>query len=82
VTAPVTPTRTRHSSPGTRGHATPTGRKLTVEEICSELGISRKTFYEWRAKGKAPRCIKLPNGEIRVRVADYESWLTTLEEVA
>jgi len=23
--------------------------KLTVAEICADLGISRRTFYEWRA---------------------------------
>jgi predicted DNA-binding transcriptional regulator AlpA len=39
--------------------------KLTLVEVCAELHISRSTFYDWRAKGKAPRCIKLPNGEIR-----------------
>ncbi|WP_326723034.1 MULTISPECIES: helix-turn-helix domain-containing protein [unclassified Streptomyces] len=41
--------------------------KLTLAEICKDLKISRSTFYDWRAKGRAPRCIKLPNGDIRVR---------------
>jgi excisionase family DNA binding protein len=54
--------------------------RLTVQNLCAELGISRSTFYEWRAKGRAPRCIKLPNGEIRIRRADFESWLDALEE--
>ena len=39
--------------------------RLTIAQLCNELGISRSTFYEWRAKGRAPRCIKLPNGELR-----------------
>ncbi|MGD9525151.1 MAG: helix-turn-helix transcriptional regulator [Dehalococcoidia bacterium] len=56
--------------------------RLTVNELCTELGISRSTFYEWRAKGRAPRCIKLPNGEIRIRRTDFENWLDSLEEVA
>ena len=56
--------------------------RLTIPQLCNELGISRSTFYEWRAKGRAPRCLKLPNGEIRIRVADYEAWLETLEEAA
>ncbi len=56
--------------------------RLTVHDLCTELGISRSTFYEWRAKGRAPRCIKLPNGEIRIRRADFENWLDSLEEVA
>jgi excisionase family DNA binding protein len=60
----------------------PPAARLTVADLCTELGISRSTFYEWRAKGRAPRCIKLPNGEIRIRRTDFEHWLDSLEEVA
>jgi len=56
--------------------------KLTVDEICEDLGISRRTFYEWRAHGTGPKCIKLPNGQLRVRRADYERWLETREAAA
>ena len=56
--------------------------RLTIAQLCKELGISRSTFYEWRAKGRAPRCIKLPNGEIRIRRTEFERWLDSLEEVA
>jgi excisionase family DNA binding protein len=56
--------------------------RLTIPQLCNELGISRSTFYEWRAKGRAPRCIKLPNGEIRIRRTEFERWLDSLEEVA
>jgi excisionase family DNA binding protein len=56
--------------------------RLTIAQLCQELGISRSTFYEWRAKGRAPRCIKLPNGQIRIRRAELERWLDSLEEVA
>jgi predicted DNA-binding transcriptional regulator AlpA len=59
----------------------PRGR-LTIADVCDDLGISRSTFYDWRAKGRAPRCIKLPNGDIRINRAEYERWLTTLEEAA
>ena len=55
---------------------------LTVQQFCDELGIARSTFYEWRAKQAAPRCIKLPNGEIRIRRAEYERWLDSREEAA
>ena len=55
---------------------------LTVAEACAVLGIARSTFYDWRAKGKAPRCLKLPNGELRIRRHDYEKWLSSLEEEA
>jgi len=54
--------------------------RLTVAQLCAELGISRSTFYEWRTKGRAPRCIRLPNGEIRVRRSELERWLDSREE--
>lgn len=59
-----------------------TRTRLTLAEVCEDLGVSRSTFYDWRAKGRGPRCIKLPNGEIRINRAEYERWLTTLEEAA
>ena len=59
-----------------------TRTRLTIADVCADLGVSRSTFYEWRAKGRAPRCIKLPNGDIRINRAEYERWLTTLEEAA
>jgi excisionase family DNA binding protein len=58
-------------------------RHLTITEVCDDLGITRSTFYDWRAKRKAPRCRKLPNGEIRIERRDYEAWLESLyEEIA
>ncbi len=55
---------------------------LTVTELCDELGIARSTFYDWRAARKAPRCIKLPNGGLRIRRTDLEQWLENHEDVA
>jgi predicted DNA-binding transcriptional regulator AlpA len=55
---------------------------LTVAEFCDEMRIARSTFYDWRAKRRAPRCIRMPNGELRIRRAEYEHWLETLEERA
>ncbi|WP_447645179.1 helix-turn-helix transcriptional regulator [Nocardioides zeae] len=55
--------------------AMPGTTHLTVNDVCEELGISRSTFYDWRAGGKAPRCIKLPNGGLRVRRTDLEAWI-------
>jgi len=63
------------------GKSTQRGR-LTVDDICDDLGISRRTFYEWRAKGNAPKCIKLPNGELRVSHAEYGRWLKEREKAA
>ncbi len=56
--------------------------QLTIAQVCEELHVSRSTFYDWRAKGKAPRCMKLPNGEIRVRRTELDRWLASCEEVA
>ncbi|MER7505944.1 helix-turn-helix domain-containing protein [Nonomuraea pusilla] len=53
---------------------------LTLAELCAELQISRSTFYDWRAKGRSPRCLKLPNGDLRIRRADLDRWLSALEE--
>lgn len=55
---------------------------LTIADVCNELGIARSTFDDWRTKGRAPRCIKLPNGQLRVRIDEYERWLDTCEEAA
>ncbi|GAA4963294.1 excisionase [Pseudonocardia tropica] len=51
---------------------TKTTERLTVMQVCAELRISRSTFYEWRAKNRAPRCIKLPNGEVTSGGVVYE----------
>jgi excisionase family DNA binding protein len=57
-------------------------QKMTISEVCAELRVSRSTFYYWRQTGKAPKCIKLPNGDIRVRRADLDRWLESREEAA
>lgn len=56
--------------------------KLTVQEILTDLGVARSTFDDWRAKGRAPRCIKLPNGELRIRRSEYDRWLESRELAA
>ena len=53
--------------------------KLTIAEVCADLDISRRTFYEWRAKNKAPKCITLPNGSLRIRRSEYQRWLASRE---
>lgn len=57
-------------------------RHLTIADVCEELRISRSTFYEWRAKRKAPPCLKLPNGDLRILRNDFENWLASLREEA
>ena len=53
--------------------------KLTVSELCAELKVSRSTFYEWRQKRIGPRCIRLPNGGLRIRRRDLDAWLSARE---
>jgi excisionase family DNA binding protein len=72
VTAPTLTTRPH---PAARS-----SKHLTLAELCEELDISRSTFYDWRAKRKAPKCFRLPNGEIRIKRADLERWIETLED--
>ncbi len=55
---------------------------LTIVEVLAELQVSRSTFSDWRAKGRAPRCITLPNGSLRIRRTDLDRWLTTYEDAA
>ena len=47
---------------------------LTVEEVCTELKISRRTFDRLRATRKAPRC-KRVGGGLRIRRAWLEEWV-------
>ena len=56
--------------------------KLKVADICADLRISPRTFYEWRMKGKAPECIPLPNGELRIEVSEYQRWLKARKKAA
>lgn len=57
-------------------------KHMTIAEFCEELDVARSTFYDWRAKGRAPRCIKLPNGDLRIRRTEFDRWLAEREEVA
>jgi predicted DNA-binding transcriptional regulator AlpA len=48
---------------------------LTVEEICTELKISRRTFDRWRARGTGPRCEPLGgHGPLRTRRSWLDAW--------
>jgi len=58
------------------------GRHMTITDVCEELGISRSTFYDWRKKRTAPPCLRLPNGDLRVRRTDFDDWLSSLCEGA
>jgi predicted DNA-binding transcriptional regulator AlpA len=55
---------------------------VTVGEFLELVGVSRRTFNRWREMGTAPQAIKLPNGQLRMRQGDVESWLSDHEESA
>ncbi|MFE5208797.1 helix-turn-helix transcriptional regulator [Streptomyces sp. NPDC056600] len=60
----------------------PTDRQtqtLTLAEALAEIRMSRAAFYRLRARGQAPRCLKLPNGQLRIRRADLDAWFTSCE---
>ncbi|MER5464084.1 helix-turn-helix domain-containing protein [Streptomyces sp. NPDC002668] len=56
--------------------------KMTIPEVIADLKVAPSTFYRWRQLGKAPRAIKLPNGDVRIRRSEYERWLTEREDAA
>lgn len=57
------------------------GELLTLKELLEELQVPMSTFYDWRKKGTAPSCIKLPNGSLRFRRSVIDAWLAQREEV-
>jgi predicted DNA-binding transcriptional regulator AlpA len=54
---------------------------LTVPDVLATLnGVSRRTFYRWRELGNGPKCIRLPNGELRIWRSDFRAWLENCRE--
>ncbi|WP_405871216.1 helix-turn-helix transcriptional regulator [Streptomyces sp. NBC_00005] len=49
-------------------------KMLKLPEVLEEIEMSRAAFYRMRARGKAPKLIKLPNGQIRCRRGDLDAW--------
>jgi predicted DNA-binding transcriptional regulator AlpA len=56
---------------------------MTVVDVLDALnGLSRRTFYRWRELGIAPKCIRLPTGELRIFRRDFQAWLEQHRERA
>jgi excisionase family DNA binding protein len=52
---------------------------LTVEEVCDELKVSRRTFDRWRARCSGPRSVRLGgSGPVRVRRSWLEEWIEAI----
>jgi predicted DNA-binding transcriptional regulator AlpA len=75
-------TLTRDPSTTGRHGVESEGRWLSIRQIAADLGVSTSTAYKWSARGAPwfPRCIRLRNGDIRVRRDWYEAWLAELEQ--
>ncbi|MDW6061336.1 helix-turn-helix domain-containing protein [Streptomyces sp. FXJ1.4098] len=57
-------------------------QKLRLKEVLAEIDMSRSAFYRMKARGKGPKCIKLPNGQLRVRRVDLDAWWEANEEAS
>jgi predicted DNA-binding transcriptional regulator AlpA len=64
----------------TTGEAVQRDELLTVDQVLDELAVARRTFTRWRSLGRAPRCIRLPNGELRIWRSELVSWLRSRTE--
>lgn len=83
-TATAGPRGARQTHPGrnpTDGRLGWTARKtagdewLTVDEVCAELRIGRRTFERWRTLGTAPRATRpTRNGPLRIKRSWLEEW--------
>ncbi|MEU1569735.1 helix-turn-helix domain-containing protein [Streptomyces collinus] len=49
-------------------------KMLKLPEVLEEIEMSRAAFYRMRARGNAPKLIKLPNGQLRCRRSDLDAW--------
>ena len=56
------------------------GELLTVEDLTTELRVSRTAFYRWRQQGAGPPVVRLPGGSLRVRREALAAWLAGLED--
>ncbi|MFB7929220.1 helix-turn-helix transcriptional regulator [Streptomyces sp. NPDC056039] len=57
-------------------------KMLKLPEVLEEIEMSRAAFYRMRARGQAPKLIKLPNGQLRCRRVDLDAWWSSMEDVA
>lgn len=48
---------------------------LTVDEVCAELRIGRRTFERWRTLGVAPRATRpTRNGPLKIKRSWLDEW--------
>jgi hypothetical protein len=77
-TTSMTRTTTRPKPPRSKG-STLLSVDAMLERLSDENGpLARRTWQQWRATGKGPKCHKLPNGRVVCREAEFERWLDDL----
>jgi predicted DNA-binding transcriptional regulator AlpA len=57
-------------------------KMLKLVEVLAEIRMSRAAFYRMRARGNAPKLIKLPNGQLRCHRRDLDAWWDQHGEIA
>ncbi|MGS2642989.1 helix-turn-helix domain-containing protein [Streptosporangium sp. LJ11] len=56
---------------------------MTVDEVCTELRISRRTGERWRASGLGPRSAQLgDHGPVRIRREWLDKWIDACTRAA
>lgn len=55
---------------------------LTVEDVLHELKIARSTLDAWRRRRKFPAFRRLPNGQLRLKRSELETWLDTCKRAS
>jgi predicted DNA-binding transcriptional regulator AlpA len=53
---------------------------LTLEEVITQLRVSRAAFCRWRRRGNGPAEVRLPGGGVRFRRSAFREWLRRLED--
>jgi excisionase family DNA binding protein len=48
--------------------------------VIATLRVSRAAFYRWRRRGSGPASVRLPGGAVRIRRADLQQWLRSLQD--
>ncbi|MFF2118219.1 helix-turn-helix transcriptional regulator [Kitasatospora sp. NPDC058184] len=56
--------------------------KLKLSAVLEEIDMSRAAFYRMRARGEAPKIMKLPNGQLRIRRSALDAWWAAQEQDA
>ena len=54
---------------------------LSSTEAREQLGVSDSTWRTWRRTGRGPKCRRLPNGELRIRQSELDSFMDALDLV-